>query len=322
MSFACKSVAVLMMAYGGPNSLAEVEPYLLDLRGGRPTSPELIEEIRARYARIGGRSPLLEITQAQARALEACLNRDAAGEKNYRVYVGMRHWAPRIQDAVGEIVRDGHAEVIGLCMAPHYSRMSVGAYFQKLEEAQAALGVRLNVTPIRSWHTHPLFMDALAAHVRAARLSFDPTQREAVKILFTAHSLPAAVVEGGDPYQAQLQETTARLVDRLALPPGAWEFCFQSAGATSARWLGPAIEDVILRLCKAGQKNILVAPIGFLADHVEILYDLDIEARSLAAAHGARLERIESMNTSPEFITALAAIVRSARAEAGETVGQ
>jgi ferrochelatase len=315
MLFESKSMAVLMMAYGGPNSPADVEPYLLDVRGGRPTAPELIAEIRARYVSIGGRSPLLEITLAQAHALEECLNRDAAGEESYRVYVGMRHWAPRIQDALGEIVRDGQTEVIGLCMAPHYSRLSVGAYFQKLEEAQAALGVRLNVTPIRSWHTHPLFLDALEAHVRAALSRFDPTPGETVKILFTAHSLPAAAV--GDPYQAQLQETTARLVERLALPPDAWEFCFQSAGASGARWLSPAIEDVILRLCEAGQKNILVAPIGFVADHVEILYDLDIEARSLAAAHGARLERIESMNASPEFITALAAVVRSAGARAG-----
>ncbi len=307
-----KPAAVLMMAYGGPDSLADVEPYLLDVRGGRPTAPELIEEIRARYASIGGRSPLLQITRAQAQALEQCLNETEAGRPGYRVYVGMRHWAPRIREAAAEIVRDGLKDVIGLCMAPHYSRLSVGAYFRKLDEAQAELGANLNVTAIQSWHTHPLFLEALAAHVRAALARFEPPERADVKILFTAHSLPVAAVEGGDPCPEQLRETTRLLVERLALPPERWEFCFQSAGATGGRWLGPAIEDVILRLCEAGQRNILVAPVGFVADHVEILYDLDVEARSLAAAHGSRLERIESMNASPEFITALAAIVRSA----------
>jgi ferrochelatase len=301
-----------MMAYGGPDSVDDVEPYLLDVRGGRPTSAELVQEIRHRYASIGGRSPLLAITRAQAHALEACLN-EGTGEVDYRVYVGMRHWTPRIGEAVGEIVRDGLTDVVGLCMAPHYSRMSIGAYFQKLDEAQAALGSQLNVIPIRSWHTHPLFLDALTDHVRAALERFDPGERDSVKVLFTAHSLPASAVEGGDPYQEQLQETTALLVQRLALPPDRWEFCFQSAGATAARWLGPAIENVIVRLTDAGQRNILVAPIGFVADHVEILYDLDLEARTLAAERGARLERIASMNDSPEFITALAAIVRAAQ---------
>jgi len=297
-----------MMAYGGPDSLDDIEPYLLDIRGGRQTPAELVEEIKERYAQIGGRSPLLEITQAQARALEERLNGQSDSE-HYRVYVGMRHWPPYIKEAVTQIAEDGIDRVVALCMAPHYSRMSVGAYFKKIEEAQAELGVDLDVTCVESWHDHPLFLQAVAEKVRAGLQKFPPEVRDDVKVVFTAHSLPAAIVGQGDPYDRQLRETAQGVADLLGNID--WQFSYQSAGASSAQWLGPQIEDVVVELAEAGHKNILVAPIGFVADHVEILYDIDIEARAHAEQAGARLERTESMNVTPLFIEALAHIIRN-----------
>jgi ferrochelatase len=296
------------MAYGGPNSLDDIEAYLLDIRGGRKTPPELVEEVRERYALIGGRSPLLEITRAQARALEERLNAAADGPR-YRVYVGMRHWYPYIREAVAQIVTDGLRDVVALCMAPHYSRMSVGAYFQKLEEAQEELGVQLNVARVESYHDHPLFIQALAQKVQAALARFPAQAREGVQVVFTAHSLPAALMEQGDPYDAQLRETARLVAAQVGLPRERWQFCYQSAGAWGVKWLGPPIEEVVVELAHAGHKHILVAPIGFVADHVEILYDIDIEARELAEEAGAQLERTESLNTTPLFIEALADIV-------------
>jgi ferrochelatase len=298
-----------MMAYGGPDSLDDIEDYLLDIRGGRRTPPELIEEIKERYATIGGKSPLLEITRAQAKALEQRLNADSTGHY-YRVYVGMRHWYPYIKEAVAEIVEDGIDRAVALCMAPHYSRMSIGAYFNKVREAQAELDVNLDVTYVDSWHDHPLFLQAIADKVKAGLDKFLPTARDDVTVVFTAHSLPAAIMEQGDPYDQQLRATAravANLVGNIR-----WEFSYQSAGASNAKWLGPQIEEMVVELAEAGHKNILVCPIGFVADHVEVLYDIDIKARECAEQAGARLERTESMNVTPGFIEALADIVRQA----------
>lgn len=299
--------AVLLMAYGGPNSLDDIEEYLLDIRGGRHTPRELVEEIRARYAATGGKSPLLEITRAQAVALEKRLNELSDGPE-YRVYVGMRHWHPYIKEAVAQIVRDGIDRVVALCMAPHYSRMSVGAYFKKVREAQEELGTKLDVTCVESWHDHPLFLQAIAEKVRAGLQKLPPEARDDVKVVFTAHSLPAAIIEDGDPYDRQLRETAQGVAELLGGID--WLFSYQSAGASNAKWLGPQIEEVVVELAGAGHKNILVAPIGFVADHVEVLYDIDIEARHIARQAGARLERTGSMNVTPLFIEALADIVR------------
>ena len=300
-------IAVLMMAYGGPNSLDDIEAYLLDIRGGRKTPAELVEEIRERYAQIGGKSPLLEITRAQARALEARLNEGSAGP-TYRVYVGMRHWYPYIQEAVTQIVEDGLQQVVALCMAPHYSRMSIGAYFRKVQEAMEALGVELNVRFVESWHDHPLFLEAVADKVRAGLEKFPPQVRDQVRVIFTAHSLPAAIMEQGDPYDQQLRATAQAVADLIGNIE--WQFSYQSAGASSAKWLGPQLEDVVVELAQAGQRHLLVCPVGFVADHVEVLYDIDIEAREAAEQAGARLERTDSLNTTPKFIAALADIVR------------
>ena len=299
--------AILMMAYGGPNSLDDIEDYLLDIRGGRKTAPELIEEITERYAKIGGKSPLLQITQAQAGALEDHLN-SQANDREVRTYVGMRHWYPYIKEAIAQISEDGITDVVAICMAPHYSRMSIGAYIKKTQDAQEELGTDLKVTYVENWHAHPLFLEAIENNVRAGLLKFPEPSRNAVKVVFTAHSLPAAIMEQGDPYDKQLRETASLVSDRLGNID--WLFSYQSAGASSLKWLGPQIEDVVVELAQAGHKNILVAPIGFVADHVEILYDIDIEAREYAERAGARLERTDSMNTQPLFISALADVVR------------
>jgi ferrochelatase len=303
-------VGVLLMAYGGPDCLEDVEPYLLDIRGGRPTSPELVEEIMERYALIGGRSPLLELTRQQAQSLEAHLNR--SGDTRYRVYIGMRHWQPRIKEAVARMVEDGIEQAVALVMAPHYSRMSTGAYFARLDEALQDLGADIAFTRIQSWHDHPGLIDALEEKSIEALARYE---RDGVgtlpKVIFSAHSLPSRILDWGDPYDAQLHETAARLAGRLDLPSDRWLFCYQSAGRSPEPWLGPKIEDVIVELAKAGEKRLLMVPIGFVCDHVEVLYDIDIEGRALAEAHGARLERSESLNASPTFIAALADIVES-----------
>jgi ferrochelatase len=303
-------IGILLMAYGGPDSLEDVEPYLLDIRGGRHTPPELVEEIKERYALIGGRSPLLEITRQQAEALEAHLNREGRGR--FRAFVGMRHWQPRIQEAVARMAEAGTRQGVALAMAPHASRMSTGAYFQKLDEAVQELEADVRFARVESWHAHPGLIAALAEKAGEALEQFYGDGSHGLpKVMFTAHSLPARILDWGDPYDAQLRETAALLAARLDLPAERWLFCYQSAGHSAEPWLGPPIEEVIVELAEAGEKRLLVVPIGFVCDHVEVLYDIDIESRQLAAAHGVRLERSESLNASPTFIEALADVVRS-----------
>lgn len=304
-----EQTAVLLMAYGSPESLEELEPYLLDIRGGRPTSPAFVAEIKERYRLIGGRSPLLDLTRQQAQALEAELNRWQGKEgRSYRTYVGMRHWQPRIREAVEQIVNDGVRRVVGLVMTPHSSRMSSGAYFDKLNEAMAEAEADMQMIRIESWHDHPGFITALSEKATEAIKGFGDAKPY---VIFSAHSLPVRILKQGDPYDAQLKETAALLAGRLALEPGHWQFSYQSAGQSPEPWLGPAIEEEVKRLALSGENNILVVPVGFVCDHVEILYDLDIVCKALAREHGARLERSESLNASPSFIRALADIVEA-----------
>lgn len=322
--------AVFVMAYGAPTSLDDVEGFVMDIRGGRKTPPELIEEIRQRYALIGGRSPLLDITSEQAEALETLLNAPDDDEQHttpqphYKVYMGMRHWFPYIHDTMPELVQSGLKDVIALCMTPFYSEMTVGAYVTKFQEAMAANHANLNVTYVKNWHTHPLYIEAVAEKVKAALDRFAPDVRHQVQIIFSAHSLPASILEKGDPYDAQLKEASQLVINRLEMgavvsPPLSerWQFCYQSAGAQQVVWLGPPLEEVIGELAEAGHKHILVVPIGFLTDHVEILYDIDIECASLALELGVDLKRIDSLNTSPLLIEALADIVQQAAEQTG-----
>lgn len=305
--------AVLLMAYGGPDSLEDIEPYLLDVRGGRATSQELVEEIRARYARIGGKSPLLEITCRQAQALEKALNRTQAG--HYRVFVGMRHWRPYIREAVDQIAQAGITEITAICMTPFLSKMSTGAYYDRLQQAIEAQDPQggwcsdLKLHKIGAWYSHSTFIQSQAANVQAGLKKFH--QDEQPIVLFSAHSLPAALADQGDPYGAQFAQLCSEVAKSAGLQPGAWQQCYQSAGAQNTRWLGPSLEDTIHQLASEGKQAILVAPIGFLADHVEILYDIDIEAQQEATEAGIHLERTASPNDTPLFITALSEIIRN-----------
>jgi ferrochelatase len=305
-------IAVLMMAYGGPDSLDDVEPYLLDVRNHRPTTPEVVHEIRERYARIGGRSPILERTQAQATALQTALNANLDGDsQGWQVFVGMRHWRPFIKDALADMTAVGIARAVGLVMAPHYSRMSIGAYFKKVDDA----GSPITIAPIERWHLLPGYLDALTERVRAALVRFPAEVRDWVPIIFTAHSLPERILEWDDPYPRELAETVAAVAARLPGQPHA--FAYQSAAMTPDPWLGPDAGDVIAEYACTGTKHVLIAPIGFVCEHVEILYDVDVEFKHRAEELGVHLERIEMLNDHPAMIAGLADLVRQRAAQAG-----
>jgi ferrochelatase len=303
---AAERVAVLLMAYGGPGSLDEVEPYLQDVRGGRPTPPEFVQEIRQRYARIGGRSPIRELTNAQAAGVRRALGKD----ERFAVYVGMRHWHPYIRDVVEQIVADGHRRVVGIVLAPHYSAMSVGAYEKQLLEAAAG---RLEPALVRRWGDHPGFLDAVAGRVAQALQRFPAPG--AVHVLFTAHSLPERILATGDPYPDELRASAAAVAKRAGLP--AWGLAYQSAGATPEPWLGPEAGAVMAELAGRGHRAFLIVPIGFVCDHVEVLYDVDVMYCELAARLGVRLERTTSLNDDPLLVGALAEIVRDTAAARG-----
>jgi protoporphyrin/coproporphyrin ferrochelatase len=297
---------VLLMAHGSPDHLDDMAAYLQHVRGGRPTPQALVDDIRGRYSLIGGRSPLLDLTRAQGKALEERLNRDGA---RFRVYVGMRHWHPFIKDTVRQLVEDGISRVIAVSMAPQYSRLSVGAYQRALETAQTELGVTLDVTCVASWHDHPLLLQAFAERVQNAFTALPEERRAQVRTIFTAHSLPVRILAEGDPYPQEVEHTAAEVARLLGLK--SWGVAYQSQGATAEPWLGPTLDEVFTTCAAQGQRQLLLAPIGFVCDHVEILYDLDILAQGVAQAQGIGLLRTASLNTSPTFIAALADIVEN-----------
>ena len=290
---------VLVMAYGSPDSLDDMEAYLNDIRGGRPMSPEFVAEFKSRYAQIGGKSPLNERTLEQAEALE-----DALKKRGYNVkaYVGMRHWEPRIKDAVSKMYQDGITEAVAIVMAPHYSSMSVARYWDKVKEAQEAVGSAIEFHYVKSWCRQPRLLDAQEAKARAGLAQFDEANK--VKVVFSAHSLPARLKEMGDPYDDELQENARVLAQRLGCSD--WMFSYQSAAKTGGPWLGPQIEDVIPKLASEGYRHVFVAPIGFVCDHVEVLYDIDVNVQNIAKEYGVQLRRIESMNDDPVFLEGVA----------------
>jgi ferrochelatase len=301
-----QDIGVLLMAYGAAGSLEEVAPYLADIRAGRPPSPELVEEVKHRYQLMGGRSPLLDITKQQAAALETRLNKEGGP---FKVYIGMRHWHPYIKDTVAAMAKDGIRKVVGLCLTPYYSRMSVGAYFKKLEDARTALNISFEVTRVESWNDHPLLIEAITQKVQKALETFDRSARKEVAILFSAHSLPARILEEKDPYPQELNETVQAVMKKVG--PYRWWFAYQSQGRTPEPWLGPDVGEVIKKLHHEGRRHLLMAPIGFISDHMETLYDVDIMYRKQAESLGMQIQRAESLNVSPTFIEAMASVVRA-----------
>jgi ferrochelatase len=290
-------VGVVLMAYGTPATPADVEAYYTHVRRARPPTPEQLADLQRRYDAIGGTSPLLERTQAQARCLQAALDRHGA----FTVELGMKHAPPFIEDAVERLADGGASRAVGVVLAPHYSRLSVGEYE---ERARAAAGDRLDLAMVPSWHDAPLYLDALTERVQKALA----TLPAATEVVFTAHSLPARIVDEGDRYPAQLQETAAAVAGRAGVKR--WRVGWQSAGRTPEPWLGPDILETLSDLAAAGGVDgVLVCPAGFTSDHLEILYDLDIEARARAEELGLAFARTESLNDDPRLCEAVAAAV-------------
>ena len=302
-----RPTAILLMAMGGPDSLENVEPYLMDVRGGRPTPSELVAEIRERYRATGGKSPVLGIMRELARKLEQRLN--GPGGERYRVYVGVRHWRPSIEEAYAELLDDFPERVIGLCMAPQYSSMSVGAYVKKVEEARAAIGNDCPVSYVQSWHQHPKLIAAIVENVHLGLQKFPVEARGRVPILFTAHSLPERIREMKDPYPEEVRATMQAVCAQLGNVTA--RCAYQSQGRSSEPWLGPAVETVLDELHAEGHRHVLVAPIGFISDHLEVLYDIDIELKQRAGAHGMQLERIPMLNASAALIETLVSVVEA-----------
>jgi ferrochelatase len=287
--------AVILLAHGTPDSLDDMPAYLTRVRGGRPPSPELVEEMRHNYAAIGGRSPLADITRAQAAALSSALG-------GTPVYVGMRNWRPLIADALAEAAAAGVRELVAVPMAPQYSTLSVAKYGEAVERARPP---ELRVRFITSWHAHPGLLEAFAEKVREARAA-----GEWDHVLFTAHSLPVRVVSEGDRYPRQVEATAHGVAERAGV--SAYSVAYQSAGRTPEPWLGPALEEALATAAREGVRRVLVVPIGFVCDHTEILFDVDVQAAAAARRLGLDLARTASLNTSPTFIRALADLVRAA----------
>lgn len=295
--------AVLVMAYGTPSSLDDVETYYTDIRGGRPPSPELLDELKGRYRAIGGRSPLLDITKQQAAGIEDRLDGVTA-------YVGQKHAAPFIDDAVRQMAADGVHGAVGLVLAPHYSDLSVGDYARRTREAAARHGWGGSFEMIDSWHLEPGFISLLAARVTDAVGRVEEAARDEALVLFTAHSLPQSIVAEGDPYPEQLLATAEAVATEAGLER--WQVGWQSAGRTSVEWLGPDLLEVLVEVAAKGVPAVVVCPCGFVSDHLEVLYDVDIEAKGLATDLGIRLERTSSPNDDPAFLDMLAGVVERA----------
>jgi ferrochelatase len=293
------------MAVGGPDKLENVEPYLLDVRGGRPTPPELVEEIKARYRATGGQSPVLGIMRDVARKLEQKLN--GPGSERYRAHIGFRHWHPYIKEVYAELMDERPEQLIGVCMAPQYSSMSIGAYIKKVEEARAALGGDFPVSYVQSWHEHPRLIAAIADNIAAALQKFPTDVRSRVPVLFTAHSLPERILQARDPYPDHVRATMDAVC--RVLGPATARFAYQSQGRSNEKWLGPTMEETLDALAVEGHRHVLMAPIGFISDHLEVLYDIDIELKQRAARQGMQLERIAMLNATPPLIEILASVI-------------
>jgi ferrochelatase len=309
---------ILVMAYGTAGGPDDVERYYTDIRGGRPPTPEHLAELKGRYAAIGNRFPLLETTRRQAEGLEAALN--GQGDGSFRSFLGMKHSPPFIDEGVARMRESGVERAVGIVMAPHWSGMSIETYVERVEAAAKERGSP-EFTFVRQWFDHPAFEDFLAGRVEVALRELTPGQREGAAVVFSAHSLPQRTLEDGSTrclrcdlcpagctYRSQLHATADGMAQRLGLR----SYCvgWQSAGRSSDPWLGPPVEDVIGELAGRGHTAVVMCSAGFVADHLEILFDLDIEAKRVAQDAGLAFARTEMPNADPEFVKALARIVR------------
>lgn len=291
------------MAFGGPRSLDEVEIFLTRLFKGRKPSPEQLERVKERYRLIGGFSPLPKITWGQAKALEEKLN---AKGYPFKSYVGMRYGHPLIEEILKEILRDKIREVIAIPMTPFRSRVSTGAYIEEVNRVQKDLGEEMEISFIEGWHLHPLFLEAVREKVREGIMEFNPEERKRVHLIFTAHSLPKTTIES-DPYINDFEASVKGVLE--GIEPLKWHIAFQSKGGGPEEWVGPDVESVLKELSQDNVREVLIVPIGFVSDHIEILYDIDILYREKAESLGMVLKRAPSLNLSRRFIEALSSVV-------------
>jgi len=290
--------AILLIAHGSPDRVEEVPEFLLQVTGGRPLPPHVIEEVQHRYGLIGT-SPLTCWTFEQRDQLHR--------ELGIPVHVGMRNWKPYIADAVRTIANEGVTHVVAICLAPQNSRTSVGLY----RAALAKQGPAFTVDFVESWHDHPLLIKAFAEKLSFGRNAARQEAGTKIPVIFTAHSVPERTVTEGDPYEAQAKETAALVAQEAALQKDDWTFAFQSQGMSGGAWLGPTVEDTIRDLKARGHRGVFIQPVGFLCDHVEVLYDIDIGFKQFAEKEGMRLWRAESLNGSPVLTQALADLART-----------
>jgi ferrochelatase len=304
-------VGVLVMSYGTPESMDKIEAYYTHIRHGRPPAPEQLAELTSRYeAIVGGVFPLRANTDRQVAALQQTLDA-LAGQGRFVCYQGLKHAPPYIEDGVKQMARDGIREAVGIVLTPQYSVMSVGAYIKRAEEEAAKQGIRMAF--VRQYHLHPALIASLAERVKRKMPAFGVSPDQ-VRVLFSAHSLPEKIVEMNDPYPGQLLETSRAVAEAAGIEQ--WQFTWQSAGQTGQPWLGPDILETLEHLAAEGVKHVLVTPVGFVSDHLEVLYDIDIEAKRHAASLGMHLERIEMLNDDPGYMKALAESVQTALGEA------
>jgi len=295
---------IFLMAHGAPESTDDIPEYLRNIRGGTESTPETIQIIRDRYEQIGGKSPLREISQELCTRLESFLNQQG---KKFKVYCGMRNWSPYIRDEVKRMKADGVQKVVALCLAPQFSTWSTRLYFKVFKEALKSCDAEsMDVRYIASWADHPLLIDAFEEKYRKALEKLGPDAQESVHTIFTAHSIPSESLEFGDPYPEEFDKTVNKLVERVQTRN--WFKAYQSQGMIPVPWLGPTVESVLDKIARQGSKTVLMVPVGFVCDHVEILFDIDIEFNNYAKERKLTLHRTESLNHSPLFIEALASV--------------
>lgn len=298
--------AVFLLAHGAPSRVQDIPRYLKNIRGGTNSSPEVIREVANRYRAIGGRSPMRDHTQAQAEALEQFLNQ---GEEEFKVYVGMRNWSPYIKDAVNQAMSDGAERLVALCLAPQYSKWSTERYLKSFREALTGWQRKIReVKFITRWPNQPLLIDAFVERYRAAAQDLKAKGKKDVHTIFTVHSIPSDSVDMfGDPYVEEYDKTLQAILQQADIPN--WHQAYQSQGMIPVPWLVPGVEETLDKIADAGAQTALIVPVGFVCDHIEILYDIDIAFKKYAAGRGIELFRTESLNTSPLFTEALAAVV-------------
>ena len=305
-------IGVLIMAYGGPNSLDEIPGYLADIRSGRPTSRQILDEISSNYKLIGGKSPLLEFTRRQVAAVQAHFD-----PSKFKFYIGMRHWSPWIEDTIRDMLDDGITRAVSLVLAPHYSKLSIAKYQAKIAAGLEMYHDQIEFAHVESYHDAPGLIEALANRVVEGLNRWPADIRPKVHVVFSAHSLPVRIVKMGDPYADQLQETAELVAQKAGLEEEQWSWSYQSAGRSPEPWLGPQLPEHLEALAGKGIRNVVSLPIGFVSDHVEILYDIDIQAQQVASDLGLRLERPPALNDDPLFITALADKIRGCSEDIG-----